>query len=91
MDGKPLARLGAIIFVAIAVTAAAIEITRKDEPAPVNPAPVVQPQADPLRAAFRRCRQLGEAAVSDPDCLSAWSKSRDRFLGRSPTPTAEGQ
>jgi hypothetical protein len=33
MDGKMLARLGAIIFVAIAITATVIEMTREDEPA----------------------------------------------------------
>jgi conjugative transfer region protein TrbK len=94
MDGKLLVRVGAIIFLAIAVTATAIEMTRKDEPVPLNPAPVVQPPADPLRAALRRCQQLGEAAGSDPDCLAAWSKSRDRFLGRAPitaAQSAEGQ
>ena len=31
MDGKLLARLGAIVFVAVAITATAIEMTRKDE------------------------------------------------------------
>lgn len=31
MDGKMLARLGAIIFVAIAITATAIEMTREEE------------------------------------------------------------
>ena len=31
MDGKTLARLGAVVFVAVAVTATAIEMTRKDE------------------------------------------------------------
>ncbi len=30
MDGKMLARLGAIVFVAVAVTATAVEMSRKD-------------------------------------------------------------
>ncbi len=38
MDGKMLARLGAIIFVAIAITATVIEMTREDEPAQPRPA-----------------------------------------------------
>ena len=29
MDGKTLARIGAIVFVAVAITAAAIEMNRK--------------------------------------------------------------
>ena len=32
MDGKMLARVGAVVFVAVAVTATAIEMTRKEEP-----------------------------------------------------------
>ena len=42
MDGKMLARLGAIIFVAIAITATVIEMTREDEPAQPHPAPALQ-------------------------------------------------
>ncbi|TIP12536.1 putative entry exclusion protein TrbK-alt [Mesorhizobium sp.] len=88
MDGKMLARLGAIIFVAIAITATVIEMSRKDEPAPARPAPSLQPPADPLRQSLRRCQQMGEAAVSDPDCLATWAENRDRFLRRAPAPTA---
>ena len=36
MDGKMLARLGAIIFVAVATTATAIEMTRKQD-TPASP------------------------------------------------------
>ncbi len=49
MDGNMLARLGAIIFVAIAITATVIEMTREDEPAQPRPAPALQAPADPLR------------------------------------------
>ncbi len=82
MDGKMLARLGAVIFVAVAITATAIEMTRKEE-APAAPiARQLQPSSpDPLRAGQRRCQQLGEAATRDPECLSVWAESRDRFLG----------
>lgn len=31
MDGKTLARIGAIVFVAVAITATAIEMNRKDD------------------------------------------------------------
>ena len=91
MDSKMLARLGAIIFVAIAITATVIEMTREDEPAQNRPAPSLQPSADPLRQSLRRCQQLGEAAVSDPGCLATWSENRDRFLGRTPAPAAPHQ
>ncbi|PRD40752.1 conjugal transfer protein TrbK [Phyllobacterium phragmitis] len=90
MDGKMLARLGAIIFVAIAIaiTATVIEMTRKEEPAPARSAATLRPSADPLRDSLRRCQQLGEAAVRNPECLATWVESRDRFLGRPPTPAS---
>ncbi|WP_349365505.1 MAG: putative entry exclusion protein TrbK-alt [Nitratireductor rhodophyticola] len=91
MDGKILARLGAVVFVAIAITATVIEMTRKDDPAPASTAPALQPPANPLRATLRRCQQLGEAATSDPVCLAAWAESRDRFLGRTPAQSAPRQ
>ncbi|WP_137113748.1 putative entry exclusion protein TrbK-alt [Mesorhizobium sp. GR13] len=91
MDGKMLARLGAIIFVAVAITATVIELTREDEPAHHRPAPSLQPTADPLRQSLRRCQQLGEAAVNDPGCLATWAENRDRFLGRTPVPAAPHQ
>ena len=57
MDGKMLARLGAIIFVAIAITATVIEMTREDEPAQPRAAPALQAPADPLRQSLRHCQQ----------------------------------
>jgi len=88
MEGKVLARLGAVVFVAIAITATVIEMTREEEPARARPAQELQPPADPLRLTLRGCQRLGEAATSDAECLSAWAESRDRFLGRAPAPTA---
>ncbi len=88
MEGKVLARIGAIVFVAIAITVTMIEMTREDLPAPVSTAPSLQPPADPLRAILRHCQQLGEVAASDADCLAAWAENRDRFLGRTPVPAA---
>ena len=88
MDGKVLARIAAIVFVAIAIAATVIEMTRKEAPVPASTAPALQPSADPLRATLRRCQQLGEAASSDADCLAAWAESRDWFLGRTPAPDA---
>ena len=84
MEGKVLARIVAIAFAAIAITATVIEVTREEAPVPASTAPALQPSADPLRATLRWCQQLGEAASSDADCLAAWAESRDRFLGRTP-------
>ena len=91
MDGKMLARLGAVIFVAIAITASVIEMTRKDEPETVTTAPQLRLPADPLRQSLRDCQRLGEAAASDPGCLAAWAENRDRFLGRTPVPATPHQ
>lgn len=81
MDGKMLARLGAVVFVAVAITATAIELTRKGgEPAAQSERPAGTSSADPLRDELRRCRRLGEAATRDPACLRAWADNRERFL-----------
>lgn len=49
MDGKMLARLGAVVFVAVAITATATEMIRKRvAPAPWTRSTVAAP-ADPLR------------------------------------------
>ena len=88
MEGKVPARIAAIVFVAIAITATVIEMTREEAPVPASTAPALQPPADPLRATLRRCQQLGEAAASDADCLAAWAENRDRFLGRTPASEA---
>jgi conjugative transfer region protein TrbK len=81
MDGKILARLGAIVFVALAITATVIGMTHK-EPALIDTSipPVVAPAADPLGAELTRCQLLGEAAERDPACLHAWAENRRRFL-----------
>ena len=88
MEGKALARIGAIVFVAFAMTATVIELTRDEEPARPAPAPALAPSVDPLRAEQRRCQQLGEAGVRDAECLAVWAETRDRFLGRAPSDAA---
>ena len=81
MDGKMLARVGAVVFVAVAVTATAIEMTRKEEaPERWTSGRAVQAHADPLRDALIRCQALGEDGPRDPDCRRAWAENRNRFL-----------
>ena len=89
MDSKLLARIGAIVFVAIAITMTAIEMSRPPEPAREAPATVAEtPATDPLLIELRRCQSLGPAGASDPDCLRAWAENRRRFLGIETGPTA---
>lgn len=81
MDGKLLARLGAVVFVAVAITATAIEMNRKEEtPEPWASGRTIQTQADPLRNELIRCQGLGEAGPRDTACLRAWAENRNRFL-----------
>ncbi|CAK7255952.1 MULTISPECIES: putative entry exclusion protein TrbK-alt [unclassified Shinella] len=86
MDGKMLARLGAVVFVAVAITATAIEMTRKEEAPSTEPVRLIEPSRDPLREGQRRCQQLGQRAIDDTECLRVWAETRDRFLGRSQQP-----
>lgn len=85
MEGSVLAHIAAIVFVAIAITAAVVEMGRDEEGQVARPAVPLLTEADPLRAEQRRCQELGEAAASDPDCLAVWAETRDRFLGRDRT------
>ena len=81
MDGKMLARLGAIVFVAVAITATAIEMSRKEEAPEAWPSGrTTRAQADPLRDELIRCQALGEGGPRDPGCLRAWAENRNRFL-----------
>ena len=82
MDAKTLARIGAVVFASVAITAAVIDPTRKPEPAETfTAAPTIAASADPLAAELDRCNTLGEAGERDAGCLAAWAKNRRRFLG----------
>ncbi|MEV5023586.1 putative entry exclusion protein TrbK-alt [Sphingobium sp. LMA1-1-1.1] len=83
MDGKAIARIGAVAFVALASVATAIEMNRHDDPqgnVPVQAQPI--PERDPLDAELARCSSIGEAGPRDPSCLKAWAQARRRFLGQ---------
>ena len=91
MDGKTFGRIVAVIFVATAVTAAAVGLTRKEEePAGAAPQTLTTPAPNPLRDGLRNCQALGEAALRNGDCLRLWAEQRDRFLrsGAPSTPSA---
>jgi conjugative transfer region protein TrbK len=81
MDGKMFARISAIVFSAVAVTATAIEMSRKER-APIDQSvdQAGAETADPLRAELIRCAGIGEAGPRDPSCLRAWAENRRRFL-----------
>ena len=68
MDGKLLARLGAIIFVAVAITATAIEMSREEDVPAAPAARQLQPTTpDPLAVwAESRDRFLGMRSPVTP-------------------------
>lgn len=87
MDAKMLARLGAIVFAAVAITATAIELTRKEQEPSVSTLHRVQgAPVDLLRAELIRCAGIGEAGPRDPGCLRAWAENRERFLASGSRP-----
>ncbi|MGR7995769.1 putative entry exclusion protein TrbK-alt [Xanthobacter sp. ZOL 2024] len=92
MDTSMLVRLGAVVFVALAITATAIEMTRKgEEPAPHLAGPPGRAEPDPLSEDLHRCARLGEAGGRDPSCLNAWAQNRARFLVSKPSNPQEAR
>ncbi|KRW96561.1 putative entry exclusion protein TrbK-alt [Paracoccus sp. MKU1] len=88
MEGKAMARLIAILFLAIVMTVTLIRMERSGD-LPVLPGRQSQPHAeDPLREGQRRCQRMGEAAAEDAECLAIWAETRDRFLGRTVEPVS---
>ncbi|NQE65533.1 putative entry exclusion protein TrbK-alt [Caulobacter sp. RHG1] len=90
MDPALVFRLAAAGFVATAVVVAVLG----QRSPPPSPAPAASPPttmvatADPHQAALRQCQSLGAAGAEDSECLAAWARQRDRFLGR-PQPSQE--
>lgn len=83
MDGTALARILAIVFVAIALTATAIDMTRRERPVPFRPSvPVAAGTPDTHRQALARCQEMGETAIRNADCLATWAENRRCFLGQ---------
>jgi conjugative transfer region protein TrbK len=81
MESKTIARVGAIAFVAIAITMTALQLRDDPKSLPAdNVVTVVEPDGDPLPAILRDCAALGEAGAHDRGCLAAWAESRRRFL-----------
>ena len=81
MESKTIARVGAIAFVAIAITMTALQLREEPKPAPPDSVvTVMEPDGDALPAILRECAALGEAGARDRGCLAAWAESRRRFL-----------
>jgi conjugative transfer region protein TrbK len=81
MTGQTVVQIGAVVFVAFAITATAMGLVGKDEAQDSNTTQPVPPATDPLRVELARCQELGEAGPRDATCLAAWATARRRFLG----------
>lgn len=75
------ARIGAIGFVAAALTMTALQLRDEPKAEPIQEVTVWEPDGDPLPLQLRACAQMGELALSSPDCRAAWVEKRRRFLG----------
>ena len=81
MDSKLLARTGAAVFVGLAIAMTLMQL--REEPAARPEAALIiwEPDGDPLPAQLRACAEMGELALSSPDCRAAWAEKRRRFFG----------
>jgi conjugative transfer region protein TrbK len=81
VDTKLFARVGAVTFVAIALTMTVLTLREGPEAARPETITVWEPDGDPLPAQLKACNEIGELALSSPDCRAAWTEKRRRFLG----------
>lgn len=81
MDTKFLARIGAAVFVGIAVAMTLVQMREEPAARPEAAREVWVPDGDPLPAQLRACAEMGELALSHPDCRAAWAEKRRRFFG----------
>lgn len=81
MDSKLFARIGAGAFVAVALTLSLLQLREERPELLPEIITVLEPDGDPLPAILRTCSDMGELALSSPDCREAWAENRRRFLG----------
>lgn len=81
MDSKLLARIGAAAFVGLAGAMTLLQLREEPPARPASVSKVSVPEGDPLSAQIRACANMGERALSSPDCRAAWAEKRRRFLG----------
>jgi conjugative transfer region protein TrbK len=81
VDSKLLVRAAAAAFVGVAVAMTLVQL--REEPAARQAAATdpLRAEGDPLADQLRVCAEIGEAALSAPECRAAWAEKRRRFLG----------
>ena len=81
MDGKLFVRVGAAVFVGLAVAMTLVQLREGPAVGGAAASGVQLPDDDPLPEQLRACADMGEAALSAPECRAAWAEKRRRFLG----------
>jgi conjugative transfer region protein TrbK len=79
METKTIARIGAVAFIAVVLTATALQM-RDAPPPPTEVITLDEEGVDPLAQKLRRCQAIGAAGANDQMCLRAWAENRDRFF-----------
>jgi len=81
MQTKTVARIAAVAFIAIAITASAVQL--RMSPQAMDARPDVRPDiadTDQLSSRLVQCQSLGAAGATDQACLRTWAENRRRFL-----------
>lgn len=86
MESKTFARIGAVAFVAVAITMTALQLREPPAPTETVFVPLDEASADPLASELKRCQSLGARGSEDFTCRHVWAIQRHRFLygGREP-------
>lgn len=80
MDTKLFARIGAVAFVAFALTMTALQLREERKPEQTQAVTVAERDGDPLPEMLRLCSELGQLAETTNECRRAWAENRRRFL-----------
>jgi len=87
MQTKTVARSAAVAFIAIAITASAVQLRMASQPldARADARPNIADE-DQLSSRLVHCQSLGAAGATDQACLRTWAENRRRFLTGSAKP-----
>ncbi|MDX8457880.1 putative entry exclusion protein TrbK-alt [Mesorhizobium humile] len=80
MDFKIAARV-TVVLALCAAMAATLMVLRGNGSQDASSPRSAHPGGEPSIAELARCRSIGMAAASDPDCRTAWAQNRRRFFG----------
>jgi conjugative transfer region protein TrbK len=81
MDLKIAARMIAVVAIGAGLTAAISALHRDGGPEVTPSLRLRGPGGDPSLRMLARCRDMGMAALDDPECRKAWIETRRRFFG----------